>query len=155
MRLQKLSVLSFKVLTKLWNKFAAAKVVCIRRVPHLLLLWPNFSEWNSLVNSFSTFFQHLQTYTDISRMHKWFVQIFSRYLPKLSAPVGFVHIWCFSWHNQEQSVTSQTKMKRFIFLGKPGITFVMAILLQGDGAEDWPYLGKAGLDMGEDTILIF
>ena len=154
MRLQKLSVLSFKVLTKLWNKFAAAKVVCIRRVPHLLLLWPNFSEWNSPVNSFSTFFSAFAK-VYFSRMHKWCVQIFSRYLPKLSAPVGFVHIWCFSWHNQEQSVTSQTKMKRFIFLGKPGITFVMAILLQGDGAEDWPYFGKAGLDMGKDTIPIF
>ena len=58
MRLQKLSVLSLslKFVTKLWNKIAAAKVVCIRRVPHLLLLWPNFSEWNSQVYYFSHFF---------------------------------------------------------------------------------------------------
>ena len=84
------------------------------------------------------------------------------HFPKLSAPVGLsvslTHIRCFSSlnntlqknnHSSSSSLITEWKKFSFTFSESRYSAFVMAILLECDGAEDWPYFGKAGPDMGK------
>ena len=86
--------------------------------------------------------------------------IFRSYLHQLASQwashtSGAFLLWI-KYSSKEQSVilvqpNNGMKWKKFSFTFSESrySAFVMAILLECDGAEDWPYFGKAGPDMGK------